>query len=188
MVGVTRRLTGLPIGQILMPCFLFCVACGAGRTPLMDTGVAARGADGDNQPSHDGGLLASTPGRVRCGLITCSYGEQCCLRQEGRPGSDGCAPLNGTCHGPARRVCDETADCAPGEICCWAVLSSPPPSIGSYCIPSMDGETNCNRNDFVACGSNDECRAVGAPDCVAQQCRADILQSCGLMPSSYCPP
>lgn len=176
------------IDRIFTPLLLLCLACGGGRTPLADAAAAASGSGGDDQASWDGGLLASTPGRVRCGSITCGYGDKCCLRDEGRPASKGCTRLDDTCHGPRGRVCDETADCAPGEICCWGVFTSPPPSISSYCVPSTDGKVTCDRNDFVACGSDDDCRAVGAPACVAQQCRADILQSCGLMPSSYCPP
>jgi hypothetical protein len=189
LFGLAACLRPLPIGRIFTPLLLLCVACGSGRTSLTDTTVAVSTSDGDDQASWNGGPLAATPGQVRCGSITCGVGDKCCLRQEGRPASNGCALLNDTCHGTQdTRVCDETADCAPGEICCLGVFSDPPPTIGSYCVPSTDGKASCDRNDFVACGSDDDCRAVGAPSCVAQRCRADILQSCGLMPSSYCPP
>lgn len=187
LASCLRPLRPLPIGRIFTPLLLLCVACG-GRTPLTDATAPVPAPGGNDQASWDGGLLASTPGQVRCGSITCGVGDECCLRQEGRPASNGCAQSSDTCHGPRGRVCDETADCAPGEICCLVVFVSPPPTIGSYCAPSRDGKVSCDMSDFVACGGDDDCRAVGAPSCVAQRCRADILQSCGLMPSSICPP
>jgi len=175
--------------QISTPSVLFCVACGVGRTELSDAGGARQDLGTEVQIVLDGGLLASTPGSVRCGAITCGPDNQCCLRQEGRPASIGCAIRSkGTCNSVGQRVCDEAADCDLGQVCCWTVIADPPPTIGSYCVASTGGIASCGPNDFVACGSDDDCRAVGHPSCIPQQCRADILQSCGIMPSSYCPP
>jgi hypothetical protein len=199
----SSRLGPIHIGRIFTPLLLVCLACGL-RTPLTDAtrgGSTSGGHDQTNdQASWDGGLLASTPGQVRCGLLTCGYGGQCCLRLEGRPASNGCdSPATPSCHGtpmtalpgapysvaPYRRECDETADCNPGEICCWTDVADPPPTIASYCRSATEAQGDC---DYIACGSADDCRALGAPSCVAQRCRGDVLQSCGLMPSGYCTP
>ena len=191
------------LGRALAPLLLVGLACGL-RTPLTDAaaGGSTPGArdQTNDQISWDGGLLAATPGQVRCGSLTCGYGGQCCLRLEGRPAADGCdSPEHPKCHGtpmtalagapysiaPYRRECDETADCSPGKICCWIFVASPPVTIASYCLSATEASANC---DYVACASDDDCRAVGEPSCVAQRCRGDVLQSCGLMPSGYCTP
>jgi len=173
-----------PIDRVLT--LLLCVACGGGRTGLTDATVAGSATGGDDQTSWDGGLLASTPGQVRCGSTICGHDEQCCLREEGRPASNGCdSKAKRLCHGAAEaRTCDETADCDAGTICCLAAVSGPPPTIASFCVLPTD-EWHC---DYIACGTDDDCRASGRPPCVAQRCRGDILQSCGRMSSDICTP
>jgi hypothetical protein len=139
---------------------------------------------GDEQLSWDGGLLPSTPGQIRCGSITCGYGDQCCLRdfREGSPASNGCdSRAKGSCHGTQHiRTCDEPADCYPGEVCCWGFADR---TITSLC----HAIASCGTYYFTACGSDDDCRAAGEPTCVAQRCRGDIIQSCGPLPSGSCP-
>jgi hypothetical protein len=178
----------LPISRCFTPLLLLCFACGGGRTALTDAMVAASPSGGDDQSSWDGGLLPPTPGQVRCGSITCGQGEQCCLREEGRPASNGCDSKEKLrdCHGTDyARTCDETADCDAGKICCWANISGPPPMIVSLCVLPKD-ESRC---DYIACGADEDCRALGLPSCIAQRCRGDILQSCGRMPSeNFCTP
>jgi hypothetical protein len=142
--------------------------------------------------SSSGGQLSSTPGGVRCGSTTCARDEQCCLRDEGSPASVGCAARSRTsCLGHSDwRGCDETADCNPGELCCLFVQGLPA-TLDSFCIASPPGgspPTPCGLYEFVGCGSDDDCRAASAPPCVAQRCRGDIVQTCGLIPSDWCPP
>ncbi len=183
LFGLAARLKPLPIGRISAPLLLLCFVCGGGRTGLTDAVVV-------DQTLLDSGLLASTPGQVRCGSINCGYGDHCCLRVEGRPASNGCdSRATATCNAIlGTRVCDETADCNPGELCCWTLVTSPPPTIGSICVASNDALAGRYHCEYIACGSDDDCRAVGMPLCGAQQCRDDILQSCGLMDSGYCTP
>jgi len=169
------------------------LACGGGRTSLLPVGLAETPTSPEGtDASASGGLLTSTPGVVRCGSITCTYGEQCCLREQGSPASNGCDSRSKTaCHGTQDvRTCDETADCNPGELCCFGLWSSPPATLGSRCSLHFPGEapTSCDLDKFIGCGSDDDCRAVSAPPCVAQRCRGDILQTCGLLPSGWCPP
>jgi hypothetical protein len=172
------------LGRLLSSALLLCVGCGL-RTPLTDSASANSTSDSD-YGSWDGGLLASTPGQVRCGPLTCGQGQECCLRKEGRPASDGCSsPGSSGATACYWRKCDESGDCAAGEFCYWIVLTSPPPTLGSYCVLSPDASAG---SGYVACGSDEDCRAVGAPPCVAQRCRGDILQSCGRMPSEKCTP
>ena len=180
----------LALGRVFAPLLLLCVACGAGRTALTDAGVATSASGGDDQASldWDGGLLPPTPGQVRCGSSTCGEGDVCCLRDEGRPASNGCdskAKIR-NCHGTDyARTCDETADCDAGMICCLGFATGPPPTIVSFCVLLTDAR-GC---DYIACGSDDDCRALGLPSCVAQRCRGDILQSCGQMASdNMCTP
>jgi hypothetical protein len=173
----------LSIGRIFVPLLL--LACSGGRTGLTDATAAVSASDADDQTSSDwdGGLLDSTPGQVRCGPITCAHGDQCCLRAEGSPASIGCdSRARSTCLGTGYwRTCDETADCLPGEFCGWEWVTTV--TLMTACVPMFDGPMG-----HVMCGSDDDCRALGVPPCIAQRCRGDVLQTCGLIPSEYCPP
>ena len=167
---------------------VLCAAC-SGSAPMH--GNSAR--DGGLLARWDGGLLPPTPGLVRCGEIVCADGYQCCVREErGDPASIGCDRRPSTvCDGSSgRRECDETADCGQDELCCWGVVYRPPATLASYCYsPSTGGgATSCPPLDLIGCGSEADCDAVGAPACVAQQCRGDIIQTCGYIPSDSCPP
>lgn len=180
---------------------LAAAACGGGRTPLLpaspsQTPAPSAKTDASASAVPDAippdGLLPSTPGLVRCGAITCAKGEQCCLREQGSPASNGCDSRSNTgCRGsPDVRTCDETADCNPGELCCFGLWSSPPATLGSRCSYSPGGATRtaCDLYEYIGCSSDDDCLAVSAPPCVAQRCRGDVLQTCGLLPSDWCPP
>jgi hypothetical protein len=191
LLGPASRLRLIPAGRIWMPLVLLCLSCVGGRTSLADAAAEASTSESNDPSSWDGGLLPSTPGRIRCGSTACGQEEQCCLREEGRPASNGCdSRARSTCRGSSyTRKCDESADCSADEHCCWRLALSPPSTIASFCISSRDAaDPKRFRCDYFACGSNDDCRAVGAPSCVAQRCRDDILQSCGLMPSAVCTP
>jgi hypothetical protein len=172
------------------------LACGAGRTRLSAQSGTARdpsaaGGSGNPLAGWDGGLLPSTPGVVRCGPAVCAPGEICCVHDEGSPEAIGCDPDGpDSCWGRDHvdvRVCDESADCAAGEVCCYSVWSAPPATLGGLCEKSL---ANCHLDggDYLACGSEDDCRAVGTRSCVAQICRGEVLQTCGRLPSEWCPP
>jgi hypothetical protein len=169
------------------------LACGGGRSPLLSSALPEATGPGIPETS-DGGLLPSTPGVVRCGSTVCAHGYRCCLSAEGRPAPIGCDSRSKSgCLGmdyDHSRSCDETADCDPGELCCVGVELFPAPTLGSYCSYSLTASpvTSCEDNNFVACGSDDDCRAVSAQPCVAQRCRGDVVQTCGRLPSEWCPP
>jgi hypothetical protein len=153
----------------------------------------ASSRDGGLLATWDGGLLSPTPGLAQCGSIVCAEGDQCCVRDgKGDPASIGCSSRsNASCNGsPWKRTCDETADCGPGELCCWEDASSPPSTMVSYCYNPGTGlaATVCPPRHVIGCGSERDCDAVGAPTCVAQECRGDVIQTCGYIPSNSCPP
>jgi hypothetical protein len=175
-------------GDFLLALGILCAACD-GSAPLH----ANSASDAGLLATWDGGLLGPTPGLVRCRETVCTEGYQCCVREgRGDPPSIGCDRRpSAVCNGSSgRRECDETADCGPGELCCWEMAYSPPPTMVSYCYSPGAGlaATNCPPMHLIGCGSEADCDAVGAPACVAQQCRGDIIQTCGYIPSDSCPP
>src|SRR5262249_30568534 len=72
-------------------------------------------------------------------------------------------------------------DCLPAEECCYDVFTSPPATIGSYCAP----KGSCGL--AVGCDGDADCAGSTGP-CIAQLCRGDVLQTCGLLPTEACPP
>lgn len=171
------------------------VACGGRTATTTDTqpGLGSSTSSTHDAQTWDGGLLASTPGAVRCGDTTCDPKlDYCCLRVDGDPITNGCTSrLNAACAdgSQVRRSCDQTSDCGPSELCCTESVSGPPQSLGSYCQPeSQWPDAGCGPDAYVTCGSDSDCTAIGEPSCVAQKCRGDIYQTCGLMPSEQCDP
>jgi hypothetical protein len=123
--------------------------------------------------------LAPTPNQIRCGAATCPVEtDYCCSSADDT--FDLCSP---TFCG-VRRECDETADCLPGEVCCYRVFLSPPPAVGSTCVPK--GQCSFEGLTWIACSSQSDCQAEGAPACVAQQCRSATLQTCGPITRTDC--
>ena len=165
------------------------LSCG-GRTPMDVDGGAADLAPA--AATWDGGVLPSTPGVVRCGTSSCAaHSEECCLQEHGATASNGCGSrANATCNGTQdTRRCDETADCATGEVCCFSNVFSPPVTMGSYCVTVASGQAaTCAMYDAVGCGSDADCDALSLPACVAQLCRGDVIQTCGRLPSAACDP
>lgn len=162
---------------------VLCAACGGSAM----NGNSAH--DGGLLATWDGGLLPPTPGLVRCGEIVCAEGYECCVRESrGDPPSNGCdsPPSGAFCNGSqGTRRCDETADCGSGELCFWETEGIPQ-TLTSFCQGAVFlGAWDYSR---IGCGSEADCDAVGAPACVAQQCRGDIIQTCGYIPSDMCPP
>jgi hypothetical protein len=115
------------------------------------------------------------------------------MRPEGSPADVGCdAKANSACLRMGNdRTCDETADCGPGEMCCVYMETVSVPTLNSYCHNSLTASpvTACRGdNEFIGCGNDDDCRAVGARPCVAQICRGQVVQTCGRPPSYWCTP
>jgi hypothetical protein len=188
-VGVGLWASGLMLGAMF-------VACG-GRTQATtdspDGGSTGPTTSPNDAQTWDGGLLASTPGAIRCGDTTCDPKlDYCCLRSGGDPITNGCTSRdNIACPdgSQVRRSCDQTSDCGPSELCCTEQVTSPPVSLGSSCQPASQWpDAGCGPEAYVTCGSDSDCAAVGEPSCVAQKCRGDIYQTCGLMPSEECDP
>jgi hypothetical protein len=150
-------------------------------------GAGDGGALPDAPQVDDGGLsVVPTPGRTRCGATTCDPATQyCCYTDSGA--FDTCnAPF---C--PIRRECDDPSDCNPGEVCCYHVVMSPPPIMGSSC----ERPERCAfpGSYFLGCSSDRDCPPESTADggrsqpaCVAQSCGGAVLQTCGLIPRNQC--
>lgn len=162
------------------------VACGGRPLPFSEHPANA-GMPNPEETSWDGGLLSSTPGQVRCGSRTCAHGYECC-RELKNPASAMCLwRAAAECLEPTR-WCDETADCNPGELCCVTEHSS---LLIASCHSSFTpgaAATSCDSGEYLACASDEDCRPVSAARCVAQRCRGDVVQTCGRLPSAWCPP
>jgi hypothetical protein len=171
------------------------VACGGRTVPEPGPGSTTTTTSNSTNDAQawDGGLLASTPGAIRCGDTTCDPKlDYCCLRVDGDPITNGCSSRDSTAcanGSQVRRSCDQTSDCGPNELCCTGSWSGPPQSLGSSCQPASQWpDAGCGPDVYVTCGSDSDCTAVGESPCVAQKCRGDIYQTCGLMPSEACDP
>jgi hypothetical protein len=192
MRAATETRGGAPYQGARGLCWLWlsCALACAGR-PLPYSSGAATASPNPEEVAWDAGLLSPTPGVVRCGSIACARGYECCLRIEGSPAAIGCGRRSEyDCPEGPTRWCDETADCNPGELCCMGPWSNRPALYG-YCNNSMipgAAVTSCDVNEYIACANDDDCRAVGALPCVAQRCRGDVLQTCGPIPTKWCPP
>jgi hypothetical protein len=104
----------------------------------------------------DGGAPCS-PGKVTCGSTTCDTAtDYCCA---GTNGAGTCEPLNGgTCASGVEVECDETADCASGNVCCQQ---------DAYGPHSATCETACPTGYFQVCRTNAECTPQ---TCIVQLC------------------
>lgn len=140
---------------------------GAEAAPTADAG-------GTTCDAPDGGLPCD-PGIVRCGAESCATpGEACCISQSGGAPSATCQPKGATCNDPIVELgCDETGDCAAGEICCSSMSPSGAPKVA--CAAS------CGTYGMQVCRSSSEC-TNGEP-CVVQTCQGNIVQTCGKLPA-----
>lgn len=88
----------------------------------------------------------SGPGRVRCGETTCALDAKqvCCEGESGARCQDASAP----CEKYAWIFhCDETADCAAGELCCFEKRAA-------TCVGRA-----CERESDQMCSSDEECES-----------------------------
>lgn len=182
------------MGRSIVLCLVVAFAACGGRTADLGTGVGITSSPPPASTTTtatsdwDGGLLAATPGEIRCGATTCaSRTEQCCLAPDGDPVTNGCGSrAESKCNGTQlTRHCDETSDCGAGEVCCVSNVESPPVTLGSYCMAAASA-ASCG--GAIACGSDDDCSALSLPACTAQVCRGDVMQTCGALPSEQCAP
>lgn len=143
-------------------------------------------------------IPATEKGRTACGTGTCAAGAEICCEVEGAPTT--CAPApaalpaendaaypkvftscipvskDGEGHGGAFSLCDDSADCASGEVCCEAAFDS---DMG----PSL---RRCTANRG-ACAGPELCRestcataGTACSDTGAGQCRpAGVKMTCG---------
>jgi hypothetical protein len=167
-------------------------AAGSGAGAGGETGGAPTDPDLPQDP---------TPGRIRCGTTTCDAATAlCCSGMAGSgmggsgAGGSGVSGSGGSGIGtgfescsptfcPYRRECDEPADCVGIEVCCFSVVASPPAILASSC----QQPENCAFDGYwLGCGSQDDCDAAEAPDCVAQVCAGQTIQTCGPITRSAC--
>jgi len=128
--------------------------------------------------------LQSTPKRITCGDRLCAGDSRCCLS---RPDESNQSPTLTSCSHSfcsMRRECDESADCASGEVCCYSVVSSPPAVVGSYCV--LPANCGGEAESWIACGKPEDCSNAGAPPCIAQKCAGTTIQACGEIPRAAC--
>lgn len=167
---------------------------GPGGGPGLGFGGSAGAAFGGSAGSSDGGSQSgggqstelaypSTPGSIRCGDALCDAATQyCCSGMGGSGNGSGFETCSDTfC--PERRACDEPSDCVGTEVCCFSVVSSPPPILASYCAQPQECAFP---GIYLGCGSQADCDALGAPDCVAQPCGGGTLQTCGPITRDLC--
>ncbi len=91
--------------------------------------------------------VRGTPGRIQCGTSACDLQtEICCATEDGAEGD--CVPRDGFQACPDERIahlCDETADCKAGSVCCetWGCTGGCPMMVDCErggCAFDPDGE------------------------------------------------
>jgi hypothetical protein len=93
-----------------------------GSSGSAGTGGSA-GSSGSGGSAGSAGACGATPGTIACGAEVCDLKTQFCC---GGPGGV-CMALGAFCGagGLIRLYCDDSADCAAGEICCPGEVSNP---------------------------------------------------------------
>jgi hypothetical protein len=189
--------TGYPYCPTIDACLLPGRVCPAddddnsgGTAPIDDPAPGISGSGGVGGSISSGGQPTTgelsqepTPGMIRCGDSLCdSYTQYCCSGLGGSGSGSGFETCSDSfCS--ARRECDETSDCVGTEVCCFSVISSPPPILAATCQqPEQCGYDG----SYIGCGSQADCDAAGAPDCVAQPCGGATIQTCGPITRSFC--
>jgi hypothetical protein len=130
-------------------------------------------------------VLPPDPGEIRCGSATCTVpGDVCCHGSVSPGGVDECLP-KADCKAP-NRACDETADCATGELCCTGASVLPRDATvsgfaGTFCVDaaspgSCAPEPGVGKSSVPACKSNAEC---STGECVSESCYGYPLMTCG---------
>ncbi len=139
-------------------------------------------ADGGTAVVPDGGATPGA-GHVVCGSnAACDLSaSSCCVLADGGgacvPGTAASCGVGGA--DPVKRLCDETADCPSGLVCCFEIINNS--QIGSSC------HTDCGGNGgrrAQACRQQAECQNG---TCQVRNCTAGgPIESCGPL-SNLCP-
>lgn len=160
--------------------FLVLVSCSGSGDPVVDdagTSDAKSDARTDSGPKESGADtgggsdFVSTPGSVQCGsALTCpTMSFACCFTKQGTMTMVGCMDP-GACPTGAMSEelgCDETPDCAMGELCC------------------RNGPlTSCTMG---SCGANTQLCAKNA-ECVTGSCKAYTCPVVGVVHACALPP
>jgi hypothetical protein len=171
------------------------LACGSSSSaPSGSASDASTDAITDGAALVDSGVDAPPvpappdPGKLVCGTDACTVPGAVCCYSSLAPGgaADHCAAGQAVCGAP-NDECDETADCAAGQVCCTGVAALPQDaSVGGFestfcidesspgsCIPRA-GVAN---SSVQACKTDAECKN-GRP-CTVQRCFGRVLETCG---------
>jgi hypothetical protein len=157
-----------------------------------DGGGNGKGDGGGNSTDTDGGSTDTDGGpqgctpisgglpcdahKIYCGASNCDGAtEDCCV--DTTNGTSSCAP-KGTC--PTDKAglgCDEAADCAAGEVCCFTASGTTP--TGSLCQTGP-----CGLGEFSqTCRSDAECNSGS---CGTGSCGGYTIETCAPIPSTAC--
>ena len=133
--------------------------------------------------ARDGAVVVadagSDPGVVDCNGTPCaSNGSYCCV--EPPPGTIRCVPETTSSCGGLRRQCDESADCPTGEQCFIPPNAAIFVAYNTTCAAFVPGDPY----SYQVCKSSAEC--VNGQPCVAQNCRGQIIRTCGPIPAQRC--
>jgi hypothetical protein len=160
---------------------VWCAGVGCGGNTTKSRADGGAGSDAGAQ------ALTPDPARVDCGSMVCdTASSQCCVV----PASSAMPTSGASCNGKTEACpghvleCDEAADCAPQQVCCYSVFQNAfPDDIGSQCAP------NCIRNSiaYQACKSDVDCGGTGMA-CVANTCGGQTIGTCGALPPALCRP
>jgi hypothetical protein len=137
----------------------------------------------DSNDLPDGGLRVN-PLVVTCGTSTtptCDVagGQQCCSGP-GVPYHGACYDAGATCPSDTAAVlCNETADCSPGQVCCASLFAGDGGYISAQCAAS------CPAPGMQLCRTNGEC---SGDKCVVQTCSDGLTyEMCSLSTSAAFP-
>ncbi len=181
-----------------------CIGVACGTSSPVGAGASDASADGsfDAGETRDAADAAQPPklspsppdpGKVICGASTCDTPAQLCCFSSVAPGgaANHCEVTRAACAAPSV-ACDETADCAAGEICCTGVAVLPRDAgvsgfEATSCVPK-DAPGSCKpvpgvgNSSVQACKTDAEC--LNGQKCIVQDCFGRALMTCG--PDAQC--
>lgn len=123
------------------------------------------------------GGLPCEANKIYCGASSCDATSQdCCV--DTKTGQSACG-AKGSCGATKAGLgCDEAADCAAGEVCCFTASGITP--TGAICQTGP-----CGLGDFSqSCRGDAEC--AGSGQCVAGSCAGYKIQTCAAIPATAC--
>ena len=131
-----------------------------------------------------GPLPVSDPGLVTCAGAPCKVpGNYCCnTGLTPMPSAQKCVPDITSACGGLRVMCDESADCTNGDVCCVPPNANIRIALNAQCSP----KGSCKDPTYFPqlCKTNAECDN-GQP-CVSQICLGALVWSCGGVDPKRC--